>query len=147
MSLENLVTIHRLVTHTPTKESTAKLLQAALRNLADAKVKSISNENRFDAAYKAVIQAAMAALWANGYRTATNEPGHHITAIQTLLKTIGLDTETMILLNALRKQRNMSDYAGDSISDGTLAECIAQAEGVYNMVLEWIKTHRGDLID
>jgi hypothetical protein len=59
----------------------------------------------------------MAALWANRYRTSTNQPGHHQTAIQTLSKTIGLEQNTIIVLNALQKQRNVSDYEGDPISN------------------------------
>lgn len=69
MSLENLVSIKRLQKHTATPESILKLLGAAERNLTDAQVSSITSENRFDAAYKAILQCAMAALWANGYRT------------------------------------------------------------------------------
>jgi len=107
-----------------------KLLTAAQRNLADAKVTTISAENRFDAAYKAILQCAMAALWAKGYRTSTSEPGHHQTAIQTLPLTLALDSATVIVLDALRKQRNLNDYTGDGVNEALLAECIAQAESL-----------------
>lgn len=50
-----------------------------------------------------------------------------MTAIQALPLTIGIDKESVIVLDALRKQRNLSDYEGDSISDATLAECLSQA--------------------
>ena len=59
MSLENLVSINRLQKHTATPESILKLLSAAKRNLADAQVSSITPENRFDAAYKAILQCAV----------------------------------------------------------------------------------------
>ena len=36
MTLENLLAIHRLVVHEPSRESIAKLLAAAARNIADA---------------------------------------------------------------------------------------------------------------
>ena len=52
-----------------------------------------------------------------------------MTAIQTLPLTIGVNRESVIVLDALRKQRNLSDYEGDSISDTTLAECLLQAAG------------------
>lgn len=111
-----------------TRESILKLLSAAERNLADAQVVSITPENRFDAAYKAILQCAMAALWAKGYRTPTSVPGHHMTAIQSLPLTIEVDKATVIVLEALRKQRNLSDYEGDPITDATLAECLQQAK-------------------
>ncbi|MGC2457107.1 MAG: hypothetical protein WA435_03835 [Gallionellaceae bacterium] len=69
MSLENLLKTKQLQPHNPTREAVQRLLQAAARNIADARVEMISGENRFDAAYKAIMQCAMVALWANRYRT------------------------------------------------------------------------------
>ena len=122
-----------------------RLLQAAARNIVDARVEKISGENRFDAAYKVIMQCAMVALWANRYRTSTSQPGHHQTAIQTLPKTIGLEQSTVIVLDALRKQRNVSDYEGDPISDQVVIECIKQAEQLYKVVNRWIAANRVDL--
>ena len=48
-----------------------RLIAAAERNIEDSRVKAVSAENRFDAAYKAIMQIANAALQANGYRTLT----------------------------------------------------------------------------
>lgn len=42
--------------------------------------------------------------------------GHQQTAIQTLPKTLGVSAQTVIVLDALRKQRNASDYEGDPVS-------------------------------
>ncbi|MDO9225288.1 MAG: DNA-binding protein [Pseudomonadota bacterium] len=130
MTLENLLAIKRLQRHEAGRAAILKLLAAAARNLADAKVTTISAENRFDAAYKAILQCAMAALWAKGFRTSTSEPGHHQTAIQALPLTLALDSATVIVLDALRKQRNLNDYTGDGVNDALLAECIAQAEAL-----------------
>lgn len=146
MTLQNLLAIHKLAAHKPSQASIAKLLSAAARNIKDAKVTSISGENRFDAAYKAIMQCSMAALWANGFRTSTSQPGHHQIAIQALPKTIGLDSGTVIVLDALRKQRNLSDYEGDPISDGAVDACIENAIQLYERVTDWIKTNHPDLI-
>ena len=91
----------------------ARLITAAGRNILDAKVPAVSAENRFDAAYKAIMQIANAALQANGYRTLTSKPGHHQTMIQLLSKTLGIDNKTVILLDTMRKLRNVSDYSGE----------------------------------
>jgi hypothetical protein len=146
MSLENLLKTKQLQPHNPTREAVQRLLQAAARNIADARIEAISGENRFDAAYKAIMQCAMAALWANRYRTSTSQPGHHQTAIQTLAITIGLEQSTVIVLDALRKQRNVSDYEGDPISDQAVIECIKQAEQLYQAVNRWMATNRPDLV-
>jgi len=145
MSLDNLLKTKQLQLHNPSKETVRRLLESAKRNLSDAHVAAVSGENRFDAAYKCIMQCAMAALWVNGYRTSTSQPGHHQTALQTLPTTIGLPASTVIILDGLRKQRNVSDYEGDPISDQAVVECIRQAMQLYQDVLEWISTHRAEL--
>jgi hypothetical protein len=40
----------------PSQETVTRLLAAAERNIKDAQVAAVSAENRFDAAYKAVMQ-------------------------------------------------------------------------------------------
>ena len=77
------------------------------------------------------MQCAMVALCVNGYRTSTSQLGHHQTAIQTLPITIGLESSNVIILDGLRKQRNVSDYEGDPISDKVVIECLIQAEKLY----------------
>lgn len=145
MNLENLLKINKLQPYVPLRDPIQRLLQAALRNIADARIKEISGENRFDAAYKCIMQCAMVALWANGYRTSTSQPGHHQTAIQTLPITIGLEQDAVIVLDALRKQRHVNDYEGDPISNQAVVECIRQAEQLYKRVQTWIVTNRPGL--
>jgi hypothetical protein len=132
--------IGRLQAHSPDRGSVQKLLTAARRNLADAQVQSISKDNRFDAAYKAVQQCAMIGLWASGYRTSTSQPGHHQTALQCLTLTMGLPPSSVIVLDALRKQRNLSDYEGDPISDGALASCLEEASRLLVVTERWLRT-------
>ena len=147
MTLQNWLAIHRLVKFEPTPHGIAKLLAAARRNLADARVVGISSETRFDAAYKVILQCAMAALWANGYRAPTSEPGHHLTAVQTLPKTIGVASERVVVLDALRKQRNLCDYEGDPVTDAAVAECVAQADSLLAHTRQWLQRHRPELLD
>ena len=146
MTLENLLAIRQLQAHRADPVALRKLLDAARRNLADARIEQISADNRFDAAYKCVMQCAMIGLWANGYRTSTSQPGHHQTALQALPKTLGVEQDTVIVLDALRKQRNLSDYEGDPISDGTVAECSQQAERLLEQTRRWLRQNRPDLL-
>jgi hypothetical protein len=92
------------------------------------------------------MQAAMVALHANGYRTLTSKPGHHQTAIQTLPISVGLPQAKVIVLDALRKQRNLSDYSGDLIPDSAAAECVASATDLLAHVRAWLAAHRPDLL-
>lgn len=129
MTLDNLLglTLEKL---TPDPLAIKRLLDAASRNLQDARIAQLSNENRFDAAYKAIMQVANAALQARGYRTLTSKPGHHQTMIQSLPKTLELPQDQLVVLDALRKQRNVADYSGDLVTDAAVKECIVQAEAI-----------------
>lgn len=111
-----------------------RLIEAAQSSLQDAKLKTISNESRFDLAYKAIMQMSKAALQAKGYRVLTSKPGHHQLMLQALPLTIGLDKTTLILLDQLRKQRNAIDYSGDLVSDALTSEAITQAESLLTLV-------------
>lgn len=145
MSLKNLLGLS-LDAVAPDKAHIGKLLAAAERNVADAQLQGLSTENRFDAAYKAIMQLAMVALNANGYRTMTSKPGHHQTAIQTLPTSVGLAPANVIVLDALRKQRNLSDYSGDLVSDAAAAECLSSASALLRHVRAWLTAHRPDLL-
>ena len=57
MTLQNLLRIGRLNQHVATAAEVQRLLAAIDRNIADASVASISDETRFDAAYKAAVVA------------------------------------------------------------------------------------------
>lgn len=130
MTLDNLVGIS-LDKITPDPVTVMRLLAAAERNLQDANIANLSNENRFDTAYKAIMQMANAALQSRGYRTLTSKPGHHQTMLQSLPKTLGIELDQLIVLDALRKQRNIADYSGDLVADSAVKECISQAQSLW----------------
>lgn len=138
MTLNNLigVSIEKI---TVDKNTIKRLVSSAERNISDAKISALSAENRFDVAYKAIMQLANAALQAHGFRTLTSKPGHHQTMIQLLSKTLKLDNTTIIVLDALRKQRNVADYAGDLISEMLVKDCIIQAESLLTLFKKTIK--------
>lgn len=147
MTLENLLKIGQLKSHVTSKEEVQRLLGAARRNLADAEVEAISTETRFDSAYKAIMQEALAALMANGYRPETNRPGHHMTLIQSLPTTIGLPNARMVVLDVLRRKRNLTDYTGDWVDETLMENCIAEAKALLQDVEAWLREHRPDLLE
>ena len=146
MSLENLLKIGQLKAHPPDAAEVQRLLSAAERGLADARVTAISPETRFDAAYRAVMQAALAALMAHGYRPDTSRPGHHATMVQGLSLTIGLAPVRVKVLDALRRKRNLADYTGEDIDDSSTEQCIAEAEQLLGDVRAWLRANRPELI-
>ena len=146
MTLQNLLKIGRLKAHAPTPAELQRLLAAAGRNIADSQVDSVSDETRFDPAYKAIMQCALAAMLAGGYRPSTNEPGHHQTLIRTLPLTVGVPNETWVVLDALRRKRNASDYSGDIVEPEMRAEATVQATALLNTLRAWLKKSHPDLL-
>jgi len=147
VTLENLLKIGQLKEQAPDANEIRRLIAAAERSLADARVTTISPETRFDAAYKAVMQTALVALIAHGYRPDTKRPGHHATVVQGLSLTIGLVASRVIVLDALRRQRNVSDYTGEDVDDSSAEHCIAEAERLLHDVRAWFGKNRPDLLD
>ena len=142
MTLQNLWRIGRLKPHTPTAVEVQRLLAAVERNLRDAGQTSVSDETRFDAAYKAVMQCALAAMMVSGFRPSTSEPGHHVTLIQSLPLTLGIDNTTWILLDALRRKRNANDYTGDGVTPEMVDECRQQADRLEQLLRQRLhQTH------
>jgi len=127
VSLANLLRIGQLKEHPADAGEIARLLLAAERGVADARVQSISPETRFDAAYRSIMQTGLAALMARGYRPDKNRPGHHVTIIQALTLTLGIDTRRVAVLDTLRRKRNLVDYTGEDIDEGSVAACIDAA--------------------
>ncbi len=89
------------------------------------------------------MQIANAALQANSYRTLTSKPGHHQVMIQSLTKTLAIDADTVILLDAMRKQRkNVADYSGDIVPESIVKDCVLQAEELLKCFKSWFSVHR-----
>lgn len=145
MSLENLVGIS-LEKIEPQPAMIKRLLASAEKNIVEAKIPQVGPENRFDIAYKAIMQLANVALQSNGYRTLTSKPGHHATMIQALGKTIGVDATTIKVLDGLRKQRNVVDYEGDLLPESAATECLARAEALLESVTGWLENNKPELI-
>ena len=123
----------------------SRLLAAAERALADAGIAGLSSDARLDLAYRVIMQAALAAMMANGYRPATSEPGHHQLLIQALPKTLGTRAERVRVLDAYRVARNQSDYAGVPVSDAVARDCLADARAILQDLSAWLAVNRPDL--
>lgn len=137
MGSEQLVNLQRIGQIEPIVFSATffqKLLVAAESRLQDALRKQNSFETRFDCAYTAIRAVADAALLMHGFRTSTSKPGHHQTTLQCLVHTLGIDGATVRVLDGLRKQRNLSEYDGEMVTQAALDECIHQAQALLAMV-------------
>jgi hypothetical protein len=146
MALKNLIGIS-LASIEPDSMLIHRLLDAAKISLKDAELANMSSEGRFDMAYKAIMQLSNVALQANGFRTLTSKPGHHQTMIQSLPQTIGLANNEMILLDQMRKQRNVIDYSGDVVSATLANTAVRQANLLMIQIENWLRKNKPELLD
>ena len=146
MSLQNLARIGQLHPHEARLDEISRLIAAAKRNLKDAKREENSAETRFDCAYKAIMQCALIAMMAAGYRPATNAPGHYQTMIQSLPLTLGVNNDTWIALDGLRKKRNQNDYTGAPVFEPEVNAAIAHASELLGAVQSYLKSKHSHLM-
>lgn len=139
MTLENLLKVGSVKRHAPTGSELRRLLSAARQNLEDAAIPQLSAGAQFDIAYKAIMQCALLALLANGFRPASGVPGHHAVVIQSLPKTLGIPQERMALLDQLRQKRNLLDYTGLDVSEKEATACRRAAAGLFELVEAWLR--------
>lgn len=131
--LQNLQKVGQLDSVPFSKALMDRMLTAARSRLQDALLTQNSFETRFDCAYTAIRAVADAALLKQGYRTSTSKPGHHQTTLQCLVHTLGVPTQTVRVLDGLRKQRNVTDYDGELVTEALLNECLEQAAALLDL--------------
>lgn len=140
-NLQNLAKIGLLDPVPLSRDLVLRMLASARQRLRDAQWIQNSAETRFDCAYTAIRTLADVGLHLNGFRTSTSKPGHHQTAIGSLTETLAVNQTTVRVLDSLRKQRNLTDYDGDSVTDAALQECMAQAQRLLLLAEDAIAVH------
>lgn len=91
-------------------------------------------DNLVGMSLETITPDALGIRQSRGFRTLTSKPGHHQTMIQTLPKTLEITHAQMVILDALRKQRNVADYSGDLVTEAAVTECIAQAKSLWTII-------------
>jgi hypothetical protein len=57
-----------------------------------------------------------------------------------------VDSQVVARLDKLRKQRNLTEYTGDTVPESAVAECLFQAESLSAAALKWLQVHKADLL-
>jgi hypothetical protein len=123
-----------------------ELLGIVDRGLSDCKVKAISADLRFIAAFSAALTAATTALRASGYRTAT-QAGHHVKTIESLEFTVQAGSALTQRLKSFSNKRNKSSYdVAGSISDQDLDAATKLAVELKDSITAWLKKIHPELM-
>jgi hypothetical protein len=146
MSLTEWLQHRFVVPHTTSPQEIADLLAITRRDLKEAASGTHCPEWQLAIAFNAALQAAAAALAAAGYRTTKGANHHHYT-LQSLRLTVGLDSETLLMLETVKKKRDKSDYErAGGISEQEALDAIALATEVCTRVRDWLGAEHPDLM-
>ena len=66
--------------------------------------------------------------------------------IQSLPLTLGVSNETWIVLDALRRKRNLNDYPGAPLQPSEGDEALAQAKQLLSVLESWLKARHPKLL-
>ena len=145
MTLDNLVG-RGLEKAQADSEELARYLGRVRRKLEDSRQTNISLDSRFDVAFEALLQIALAALRANGYRT-TSAAGHQQLAIQALPKTIGVSAADVRALDEFRKKRSAGLYLAEfEPSEAEVGALVGAVERLHRQLVAWLKANRPELL-
>jgi len=129
MSLETWRANGWLVPHEASDEESARMLEAARRDLVDAR-KDISPAWRFAIAYNAALRVCTAALEAAGYRATRDQK--HFRTIAALPLVLGPEAQDVAdFLDACRAKRHEATY--ESLSGVTAGEADELVDAVTDL--------------
>src|SRR5215471_7986184 len=127
MSLEKWVEYGWLRREPTSPNEITDLLGIVDRSLADSKVKAVSTDRRFIAAFNAALCAATTALRASGHRTVT-QAGHHVKTIESLELTVKANPKLIQRFKTFNNKRNKSVYdVAGAVSDQELQAMVKLA--------------------
>ena len=137
-----------IVDHESSRQEISELLEIVKTDLKDARIPELSPDRRLACCYGALLTASRAALRAAGYRVPKGTPSHHYYAIQSLLFTVGLDSQAVRQIESMGKKRATADYVRvGEVSESMVEEAIAFAESCCGRILEWIREEHPSLME
>ena len=147
MPYSRLLRERRIRKHRTNVQEIASLFEVVERDLTDASIPQLSPDRRFATAYNAVLQAAKAIMYCEGYRT--RGAGHHSTTFEFLRIALGPDYEALVdYFDRCRIKRNIADYVGTGSSSETEAEdLLEEARTFVQTARAWIKANHPELAD
>lgn len=147
MNLEKWVEYGWLRGEPSSADEIRDLLGIVNRALTDSRVRAISDDLRFQAAFSAALTSANIALRASGYRTRV-QTGHHQKIVESLELTLRCDPKLIQKLRVFSKKRNATSYdAAGGVSEQELEQAIGLAEALREDVLLWLKKNHPTLLN
>jgi uncharacterized protein (UPF0332 family) len=141
MSWKSLQNQGRVDPHVTSKAELDDLRAVVERNLDDASIQELSDDNRFGIAYQAALLSAKMAIACAGYRV--KGQGAHQTTFQALKLAMGSAVNAMAdYLDRCRRKRNEMTYDSEGVvSSADAEELLGKAKSFHQIVEAWIAKH------
>ena len=144
--LENLVKIDKLGKEPTDPHEIGRFLGKINQRITDAAKRAVGLDSTFDIAYEGVLQIAMVALRAEGYRVKTT-PGHQQIAIQSLPLTLELPKDETYVFDVFRRKRSQSIYGAEyDPSEAEVVALIEAAQKLQARLLDWLAEQHPTLV-
>jgi hypothetical protein len=146
MSLEKWVEYGWLRREPTSPGEIKNLLGIVERSLADSRVKAVSTDLRFIAAFNAALCTATTALRASGHRTVT-QAGHHVKTIESLELTLKTNPKLIQRFKTFNNKRNKSVYdVAGAVSDQELEAMVRLANELKGSTIAWLQEFHPELL-
>lgn len=132
--------------HKTSGNEISELLAIVDRDIGAGAIEQLAADWRFNIAYNAVLQCAIAALAAAGFEP---EKGgnHHFRALASLELTIGLKKSEVAVLEAHRKKRNVTEYErSGAVSDAEVESIRKLAAQIEKTTRAWLRAEHPGLV-
>ena len=130
--------------HESSPEEMANLFAIADRDIEQSQTPGLGPEWRFDIAYNAALQLAVAALAAAGYQA--ERQSKHQRSIECLAFTVGSPAQDVDFLDRCRRKRHVAIYEQvGAVSDQEAEEMIALSRRLRRQVGDWISREHPEL--
>jgi uncharacterized protein (UPF0332 family) len=141
MSWKNLKSQGKVDPHVTSKAELDDLRAVVERNLDDASIQELSDDNRFGIAYQAALLSAKMAIACAGYRV--KGQGAHQTTFQALKLAMGSTVNaTADYLDRCRRKRNEMTYDSEGVVSTVDAEELFRKAKEFSEAVEaWIAKH------
>ena len=125
------------------KVAVRRWITSAQEKLRDADNLSVSTGTRFEAAYDAAFNIALAVVNASGWRLRSVQ-GHHAFALEASCEAIGAGLATFDKLDAIRELRNQK-YDGIPRTDADLQDAKAVFQKFSDVAVAWLQAEHPGL--
>jgi hypothetical protein len=131
--------------HQTSREEITDLLGVVERDAAQCRIDDLAPDWQLNIAYNAVLQVAMAALAATGYRAGRD--AQHYRVIESLAYTMSVAAPRIAQLQGFRKKRNISGYErAGGVSQQEANEMVSLAGALRDELIAWLAANYPELI-